>query len=263
MNADFALINRAMENIANDGSRNADRINNTPVWETAKQYYLSTMLETLEQVEWTGAKRRRELAPMQMPCKKNPEFAAVYLLPVDCAKPVELDGKAYFKVEGELLYTDAVPARLLYVSNGRQFYVRERFISGGNAQRRPFPNYVSGGDSRRNRRIEHGDGYVCAGNAETLQYEDPEGNVTGPPHPAAGDDFPEYYEPDMEPNFWLYLEFLLSSKYAARLTDKEEIAAMWFAKAREIGRTAQAVSLEQAAGRRVAAQTWQEELGIN
>jgi hypothetical protein len=253
MNMDFALVNRALLNIGMAPVGGEDRAADNAAWRTAREYYLETPREALAQVEWTGAKRRRELSPARMPHKKNPDFAYAYMLPADCAKPVELDGRGYFETEARILYTDAAPARLLYVSDGRRT-VDRIVIRGGDARRRPGPDYFSGGDADRKRRYEHGDNFVTGGNADRPP-------VIAPP-PEAFEDFPDYREPDLEPNFYLYWETMLPAKYALRLTDKPDLAMVYFNKAQAIGRAAETVSAERSAARRTAPVSWQEELGL-
>ena len=249
MNLDFALVNRALLNIGMMPLSIDDKAADNETWKTAKDYFLVTMLEALAQVEWTGAKRRRELTPVMMPIKANADFVHAYSLPIDCAKPIELDGQEYYKVEGNKLFTDADPARLLYVSNGKQF-IDQEFISGGNARRPYYEDYITGGNARRNYRIEQGDNFISGGSAKERRFTPSE------------DDYPEYRALRLEPNFYLYWECLLSSKYALRLTDKPDLSVIYFNKAIAIGRAAEAISAAGAAGRKKAPDTWQEELGL-
>jgi hypothetical protein len=208
----------------------------------------------LAQVEWTGAKRRRELTPAMMPYKKNADFAHAYAMPIDCAKPIELDEQEYFEVEAHLLYTDAAPARLLYVSDGRRL-IDQTLLAAGAARRRPRPDYMTGGDAGRSRRWEHGDNFISGGDAARP-------NAIAPP-PEADEDFPDYRELLLEANFYLYWENLLSAKYALRLTDKPDLSTAYFNKAMAAGRAAEIVSMERSAARKTAAPTWQEELGLS
>lgn len=266
MNLDFALVNRALMNIGKNPLTQTDRETDNEAWQTARDFFLHTMLEALAQVEWTGAKRRRELAPARMNYKRNREFAHAYALPMDCAKPVELDGQEYYKVEASVLFTDAAPARLLYVSSGKRFigfWKRERVngkwvvkmeaASGGGASRRLTPEYISGGDGRRGRRLEWGDGFISGGGGSR--------KVTPPPE--AFEDYPDYRALPLEPNFYLYWECLLSGKYALRMTDQPGLADAWLAKAMAYGRAAEVVSIAGSAGRKKAPGTWQEDLGLN
>ena len=254
MNLDFALANRALKNIGLAPLTPEDKAAKNETWLTAAEYYLQAMLEALAKVEWTSAKRRRELAPARMPGKGGGELAFAYELPIDCAKAIELDRREYYEIEGGLLHTDAKPARLLYVSNGRRL-TDQTELSAGGAFRKPSRDYICGGDAERGRRREPGDNIVTGGN-----WLRPA--VIEPP-PEAGEDFPDYGELSLEPNFYLYWECLLSSKYALRLTDKPELSMVYFNKAMAAGMEAEAVSKEQAAARRVAAPTWQEELGLS
>ena len=251
MNMDLALVNRALGNLGKEEIADVDRQSKTEAFLTAKAYYLQTMLETLERVEWTSALLRRELAPWRMPLKGSLDFALAYEVPYDCARPVELNGREPFKVEGAILYTDADPARLLYVSNGRVFCCPAGTVSGGNAFSHRDPDfYISGGDANSRRRWEPGDSVMHGGGASREQF------------PESADDYPDYRELRLEPNFYWYWECLLTAKYASRLEDEPGRADIWLAKAVAVGRDAQAASRQKAAGRRVAAPTWQEELGL-
>ena len=249
MNLDFALVNRALLNIGQAQITETDKQAGNEAWRTAKDYYLTTMLEALSQVEWTGAKRRRELCPAKMPHKRHADFACTYDLPIDCAKPIELDEHEYFEVEANLLYTNVSPARLLYVSNGR-LLADQAVISGGNARRRLTGVYITGGDAGRVRRWEWGDNLISGGNAGRE------------PPVLSTDDFPDYREQRLESNFYHYWENLLSAKYALRLTDTPDLAVVYFNKAAAIGRAAEVVSIKRSAGRIKAADTWQEALGL-
>ncbi len=111
MNLDFALVNRALLNIAMAPVTEADKMAGNEAWNTAKEYYFNTFLEAIAQADWTGARRRRELCPAQMPYKKNDSFAHAYALPIDCARAIELDGQEYFETVANLLYTNAGPCR--------------------------------------------------------------------------------------------------------------------------------------------------------
>jgi len=274
MNLNFALVNRALLNIGKAPITEADKKAGNEAWRTAKEYFLSTMLEALSQAEWTGAKRRRELCPAQMPRKRNADFAFAYDLPIDCAKPIELDAQEYFEVEANLLYVNAAPcrhcgrcqrynrprrsscrhrckarARLLYVSNGKRL-ADQAVVQGGNARRVLTDGYVTGGDADRIRRHEWHDNLLSGGNARRKA-----------PAPSS-EDFLDYREMNLEPNFYLYCENLLSAKFALRLTERPDLAAAFFNKAQAIGRAAEVTSIAGSAARIKAPPSWQEELGL-
>jgi len=263
MDCDLALVNRALMNINMEPLPEKDyRNGGSKEWQTAKAFYLNTMLEALSQVEWTGAKRRRELTPAQTRAKRHAEFSRAYYLPVDCAKTIELDGHELFAVEAGRLYTSVSPARLLYVSNGKRF-INQAVISGGNASRRPTLECITGGDAGRARRYEWGDNIVSGGDAGTPRVMGADGSITVPPPPEADEDYPEYRKLEgLEPNFYLYWEYLLSAKYAQRLTGQPGLADACLAKAIAFGRAAEAASLAGSSGRRKAPGTWQEQLGL-
>ena len=262
MNMDFALASRALGNIGMAPITREDKEAGTEAWETAKAYYLQTMLEALAQAEWNSAKRRRELAPARMQRWRNLNFKFAYELPVDCARTVELQGQEYFEVEASVLYTDAAPALLLYISNGRRL-IDQPVMQGGGSRRGLSWNeqdYIWGGDARRSRRhCPHEDNTVTGGGAGRPTHTSP---PEAPPPPEAEEDFPDYREMKLEPNLLLYWEYLLSSKYALRLTDKPELSMLYLNKAQAIGMAASAITSEQAAARRTAQPSWQESLGL-
>jgi hypothetical protein len=253
MNVDIALVNRALQAIGQAPISEADRTANNSTWLTAKDYYLDTMLESLEEVEWTSAKRRRELIPAGMPIQDNAEFSFAYNIPIDCAKPIELDDNEPYRIEADILYTDAKPARLLYVSNGKRF-VTPTGMDGGGAQRGLSAVCISGGTFGRGRRFETGDVLINGGDVH---------RTPPAPPPEASEDFPEYNELHLEANFYLYWVNLLASKYAIKLTDKPDLSTTFFQKASAIGAAAKEDTIVRSAPRKKAKQTWAEELGLS
>lgn len=118
MNIDRALVNRALLKAGQTTLTDEDINNNSEAWKTVKEFYLSTMLETLARTQWTSAKRRTQL-------HKNEEaenlsiYEIMYDLPVDCARAVKLNSESRFIVEGQYLYTNDSDAVLMYITNGR------------------------------------------------------------------------------------------------------------------------------------------------
>jgi hypothetical protein len=253
MNADLAFVNRALLNVGNAplSAEECAQADNA-AWAAVKAFYLSTMLESLQEVPWTSAKRRRFLAPTRKPHKGNAGYPRAFDLPIDCAKPLELEDKAYFVLEGGLLYTASPAPALLYVSNGRRL-IDQTEVSGGGAFRRPGSEYFTGGDASRNRRYEQGDNILCGGNAER----------TPPvPPPEAAEDFPEYAEVRFEAQFYLYWEKMLSAKLALKITDKPDLHLALFQEAAAISQNAQQASIAQSAAKRKAPALWADELGL-
>jgi hypothetical protein len=253
MNLDFALVNRALQNIGQAPITEADREADNVAWRTAKDYYLSTMLESLAQVEWTSAKRRRMLFPTQKPHKRNSDFRYTFDAPIDCVKPVELDSQVYYEMESCFIYSNERYVRLLYITNGKRL-IDQTSLSAGNAFRRRNQDYFTGGNAGRIFRYESGDNIVTGGNAERPDPIPPK---------EAEEDFPEYEELRLEPLFYLYWEKMLSSKYAMRITDKPDLHLAFFNEAQLAGQAAADTSVAQAAARKKAPQTWTEELGLS
>jgi hypothetical protein len=253
MNLDFALVNRALQNIGQAPLSAADKEAGNSAWVTAKDYYLTTILESLGEVEWTSAKRRRNLTPTQKPHKGNRDFSRAYDLPIDCAKPIELDGQTYFEVEADLLYTDAQPARLLYVSNGRRL-IDQTVLSAGGPNRPRTRDYITGGGPFRANRYEWGDNIVIGLGPQSPQPVPP---------PEASEDFPDYRQLDLEPAFWLYVENMLAAKYALKISDKAELATLYINKAAAVGRSAAETSIAASAARRPAQKSWIKKLGLS
>ena len=118
MNIDRELVNRALAKAGQEALKENDIQNNVLAWRTAKAFYLTTILETLSQTEWTGAKKREKLQIIANVENLN-DLPYMYELPEDCAKPIALQNGEPFVVEGQFLYTAVADAVLLYVGNGR------------------------------------------------------------------------------------------------------------------------------------------------
>lgn len=122
MNIDRDLVNRALEKAGQEPLVEDDITKNTARWRLVKSFYLPTILETLSHTSWTSRKKRAKLVLFEG--DNYSDYAYAYRLPLDCAKPEELLNNDEFLTEGNILYTDAQDAVLLYISNG---YARERY----------------------------------------------------------------------------------------------------------------------------------------
>lgn len=81
-------------------------------------FYLSTIKEALDDVDWTFAKKRAALA-RDNESENLTDYGCCYTLPEDCQRPVALrDGSAWIQ-EGGRLYTDGEDAILIYITNGK------------------------------------------------------------------------------------------------------------------------------------------------
>jgi hypothetical protein len=259
MNVDLQIVNRALQNIGNAPISLQDKQANNSAWVTARDYYLSTLLESLAEIAWTSAMRRRVLEPNRQPKKANRSYRFVYDMPIDCAKPISLQDDDYFVVEGAFLYTDNPRAKLLYITNGRRL-IDQAIVNGGNARRSLTSDYFTGGDARRNDRYEWGDNFLSGGNA-SRPFATAAQPLPSPP-PEAFEDFPDYRELHLEAQFYIYFEKMLSSKYALKLTDKPDLHMAYYQEALAVGKNSAQASKSQSAAKRRAPKLWAEELGL-
>ena len=80
-----------------------------------KDYYLPTILETLSNTAWTSQKKRVQLT--ENLDENLTSYTYKYALPIDCAKPVEINGVEVYLVEDGYIYTDIENPILVYISN--------------------------------------------------------------------------------------------------------------------------------------------------
>lgn len=118
MNINKDIVNRALEAAGQERLTDEDIEKNSSRWRLIKDNYLSVILTTLAKTTWTSQLKREKLKEAE---KDNfTGYDYVYHLPVDCAKPEELQDEAEYNVEGKYLYTNSPMAVLCYVSNGRR-----------------------------------------------------------------------------------------------------------------------------------------------
>ena len=117
MNIDQALANRVFAGIGDDPLTPADYAGESLRFRILKDFYLQTFLEALSEVPWTRGKKRAVLSKSD--ADNLSPYRYMYDLPVDCARPLEIQENAYFVAEGDRILTDRDGAALLYVTNGR------------------------------------------------------------------------------------------------------------------------------------------------
>lgn len=113
------LVNRALLKAGQTTLTEDDITNNSEAWKTVKEFYLSTMLETLSRTPWTSAKRRVRLTKLEDTENFSP-YENMFRLPADCARALKLNNGRQFIVEGDYLYSDEGQPVLLYITNGKQ-----------------------------------------------------------------------------------------------------------------------------------------------
>lgn len=84
-------------------------------WRLIEDTYLATILEELAAVSWTSQKRRARLEAAEE--ENLTSYMFMYVLPIDCAKPVGLNSEKVYLVEDGFLYTDDAEPILIYITN--------------------------------------------------------------------------------------------------------------------------------------------------
>jgi hypothetical protein len=249
MNIDWNLANRAMLLAGQHEFTEEDRTEKNAAFVLVKQFYLSTVLEALSEVEWAGGRKRGYLMRTGIPHKINDRFRFAYDTPFDCAKPLELEKNEYFLVEGRFIYTDQEHALLLYISNGKAL--------------RPAPLISSGkpGDIM-------GMEYLSAGRppdrAEftTIHSGHPEDIQDLIPGEEENEDYPDYQMPVYEHKFYQYAENMLAAKCAMHLSNQPELHTRLLQQAVMIKAEAVEASLSSRAAGQNPRRWWLEELGV-
>jgi hypothetical protein len=132
VNINEDLANRIFLNIGEEILSEGDRSQETLKWRVLKQYYLSTLLAELAANPWVGARVRRPLVKEAASYVNYSPYKFIYKLPIDCARPLEIQGNFFYVIEDNRLLTDRDNAALLYITNGR----RAAPIAGDD-----YPNY--------------------------------------------------------------------------------------------------------------------------
>jgi hypothetical protein len=114
------MANRIFLDIGEEILFQESRTQNTLQWRTLKQYYLSTLLTELAANPWVGARTRKPLVKEDPAYVNYSPYQFVYKLPLDCARPLELQGYYFFVIEDNRLLTDRDNAALLYIANGKR-----------------------------------------------------------------------------------------------------------------------------------------------
>jgi hypothetical protein len=251
MNIDRNLVNRALlvaGRMPFSEWEEAGSANNTMV----KEFYLSTFLEALSEISWTGGRKRKFLMKTGVPHIRNAGFRFIYDLPLDCARPVELREREYFVTEDRFLYTDQEQADLLYITNGR-IQPAVPLVSGGRPGDVLEGEYFSGG---RPGDMADEDVTLYGGRPADI----PE---AAPPEAGPGEDYPEYRMPRYESKFYQYVENMLAAKFALKLSENPALHGQLLQQAYMIKQEAVNASLSVSAGPIKPAKWWAEELGIH
>lgn len=195
MNLNFDVVNRAFTRIGEEPITEKDKEDNNLKWKLAKNFYLVTILESLSTTPWTSSQKH---AVLELSEEENyTKYQYAYKLPLDCAKPLELQDNSYYQVIGEYLYTDIPDAVLRYVSN--------------------FKKDIN--DTTEEDVLED----------IILTDEIPEEDIE-----LIEDDYPDFEEIIGDVKFWEYIELRLASKLALKLSGDMNLYNVLYAEARLI-----------------------------
>jgi hypothetical protein len=231
MNMDIGIVNRALLSIGQYILTDEDIRRKNANYQEIRQYYMQSFLEALSELEWVGGRKRIKLMLSRRPLLKNKEYAFVYDLPFDCARPIELQDNAPFIIEDRLLYANISKAELLYVSNGK-ILRPVAVISCGRPGDVHDMEYISaGGPEDESDLVIRGGvpqdflwfGPQPGPNAHYPNGHVPEGwdGVTPlplPPDPESTEDYPDYLALQYEPKFYEYIEKTLAARLAMKVS---------------------------------------------
>jgi hypothetical protein len=129
VNIDRELANRIFLDIGEEMANGQDTALGTLKWRALKDFYLATMITAVSSIPWINGKLRKALTKTDtvLPGENNPDskpvnyspYRFMYDLPVDCARPLEIQGDYFYVIENGKLLTDRDNAALLYVTNGK------------------------------------------------------------------------------------------------------------------------------------------------
>ena len=102
MNINWEIVNRALNKIGEEPILEEEKKEKTSTRiRLVYDFYLSTILETLHNTAWTSQIKRTKLIFAEV--ENLTDYENVYILPIDCAKPIALKDNSEYKVEGNFL----------------------------------------------------------------------------------------------------------------------------------------------------------------
>ena len=117
MNINKEIVARAMDKAGEEPITKEEwEANKSTRIRLIKDYYLATILETLANTSWTSQKKRTQLIS-QAEQPNLTSYLFMYELPIDCAKPIEINGVQEYLVEDGFIYTNVENPILVYISN--------------------------------------------------------------------------------------------------------------------------------------------------
>ena len=238
------IVNRALKKAGQEELTEDDILNNSNVWRIIKDYYLSTILETLSNTAWTSQMKRAYLIKDE-DSENLTNYSFKYLLPIDCAKPEKLKNGEDYDVEGNYLYTDIDNAVLLYVSNGKTdkvFYVVA------------FDQPTEDNFLEKDYFIfdEENNTYTKATmyDSDVLYYVEKE------------EDYPGYTDLDFDPLLSEYIETKLASKIVLKITGDTQLYQLLYSEAQLMENRAVKASMAHSHNKETGDVWWADELGL-
>lgn len=242
MNIDRELVNRALEKAGQEPLVDEDITKNTARWRLVKSFYLATILETLAHTSWTSMKRRAKLEPYDGDNYSN--YAFVYRLPLDCAKPEELTDKGEYLTEGRFLYTDSDNAVLVYITDG---YKKERY---------EMPDEQPTAENFAEKNYYYLDD-------EDGEYKTAQSYVEGTVYFIfSTDDFPAYEQLEFDAMLKQYIETRLASKIVLKITGKTDLYQLLFNEALMVEQKAVSTTYAHNRNKAQGNKFWAEQLGL-
>lgn len=243
MNIDKELVNRALEKAGQEPLVEDDITKNSARWRLIKSFYLPTILETLSHTSWTSRKKRARLNLFEG--DNYSDYAYAYRLPLDCAKPEEITTNDEFLTEGNILYTDAQDAVLLYISNG---YARERY-----EQPAEQPTSENFSENVYYYFDEQDNDYITANTFDE--------NTTY--YIFSTDDYPAYEPMEFDPMLAQYIESRLASKIVLKITGNTELYQLLYNEALILEQKASNTSYAHNRSKAQGNPFWADQLGLS
>lgn len=242
MNIDVNIVNRALKKAGQEELTEADILNNSNVWRVIKDYYLSTILETLANTGWTSQKTRAYLVKDEE-TENLTNYAFKYLLPLDCAKPEKLKDGEEYDVEGNYLYTDVDNAILLYISNGKTDTVLYE-VAEDQPTADTFLNHEY--------YINEDDTFVKATMFDNSQTY----------YVIVDEDYPGYKQLVFDPLLSEYIETKLASKIVLKITGDNGLYQLLYSEAQLMENRAIKSSMAHSRNKEIGDSWWADELGL-
>lgn len=213
-------------------------------WRVISDFYLATILEALSYTEWTSQKKREQLVLSENANLSTYNF--MYYLPIDCAKPVNLEGNGEYLVEDGILYTNEENAILVYVSDG----FTNKFVY---EEVNPQPTEET---------FTEGEYYIY--NEETEEYERAESYQVGVTYYVnIPQDYEYYSDIKLDPMLSEYIETRLAGKIALKLTGDMQKYQMLFNEAQLIENRAIKATVAHGHNKDTGNPWWAQTLGLS